>query len=205
MIHIQKDQYVAENENLRVATATGDYEDVALIEFYDIANPDVIAGRFQAQYIRYGGMVYRFNDPKELGAEILLIDPTSTHAAASYVRMSNELLGQMNGGTLESVSLDEVRSVEQAKMEDAIENPPEQAVMTSVDPVSVGEESSEMVTEQGIADTPVPENNEFSIISDIVESPGSVGEVVETVTSTADTLSEVADMVTELVTPSSGS
>lgn len=117
MIHIEKDQLVSENQTLKVATATGDYDDNALIEVYDISNPGVITGSFHAQYIAYGGLVYRYNSAKELGEEILKIDPQSTHTSASYVRMSNELLAKMDGGTLEVDSLDEVISTEQAKKE----------------------------------------------------------------------------------------
>jgi hypothetical protein len=117
MIHIEKDQLVSENQTLKVATATGDYDDNALIEVYDISNPDVISGSFHAQYIAYGGLVYRYNSAKELGEEILKIDPQSTHTSASYVRMSNELLAKMDGGTLEVDSLDEVISTEQTKIE----------------------------------------------------------------------------------------
>ncbi len=117
MIHIIKDQIIAENENLRVATATGDYEDTALIEFYDIKNPDFIAGAFQAQFIIYGGLVYLYNDHIELGNTILEIDPNSTHTSASYVRMNNELLAKMNNGTLEPESLNQTLNAEKENME----------------------------------------------------------------------------------------
>lgn len=110
MIHIEKDQKILENEDLRVATPTGDYDDNALIEFYNVANPEVVAGAFAAQYIKYGSIVYKFNDAKELGAEILNIDPESTHNSASFVRMNNELLDKMNKGNLEVDSLDQVIS-----------------------------------------------------------------------------------------------
>ena len=118
MINIEQNQKITENENLRVASPSGSYEDSALIEFYNEENPNVILGAFAAQYIKYGGIVYRFNDPKELGAEILKIDAESTHAAASLVRMQNELSKQFDQGSLESNSLDTVMETEQANMED---------------------------------------------------------------------------------------
>ncbi len=121
MIHIEKDQNVAENPNLKIMTPTGDYDDNANIEFYDVGNPEIAAGSFQAQYVKYGGLVYKFNDPKELGNEILKIDPTSTHTAASYVRMTNDLLAQMNSGSLEPSSLDQALASEQVKMEEKME------------------------------------------------------------------------------------
>lgn len=110
MIHIEKDQKISENEDLRVATPTGDYDDNALIEFYKAGSPSVIVGSFAAQYIKYGSVVYKFNDAKELGNEILSIDPESTHNAASFVRMNNELLDQMKKGNLEVDSLDKIIS-----------------------------------------------------------------------------------------------
>jgi hypothetical protein len=120
MIHIDQDQTISENDNLRVVTSTGDYEDTALIEFYDITEPTLVTGAFQAQYVKYGSMMYRFNDPVELGRELLKIDPLSTHTAASYVRMTDELLSKMHDGTLESTSLDQVVSVEQDAMKEQI-------------------------------------------------------------------------------------
>lgn len=133
MIHIEKDAEILENENLRVVTTTGDYEDSALIEFVDISNPGVVAGAYQAQYIKYGNLVYRFNDHKELGTEILKIDPSSTHTSASFVRMSNELLAQMDSGSLEPSSLDEVLAVEQVTMEEQMTNSVESESATSTE------------------------------------------------------------------------
>ncbi len=118
MIHIEKGQSVAENTNLRVLTTTGDYEDSALIECYDLKYPDITAGSFQAQYIKYGSLVYQFNSPKDLGEAILKIDPESTHTAASFVRMTNALLAQMTAGTLEAQSLDQVVATEQAAIDE---------------------------------------------------------------------------------------
>jgi hypothetical protein len=121
MIHIEKNQNIPENENLRIFTETGDYEDTALIEFYDISNSDIAVGSFQAQYVKYGSLVYRYNDNLELGREILKIEPESTHSAASYVRMTDELLLKMNSGSLELDSLDKVLTTEKEKNEAIIE------------------------------------------------------------------------------------
>lgn len=122
MIHIQKDQTIPENENIMVLSETGDYNDTDLIEYYSIDEPGVAKGAYHAQFIKYGGIVYRFNDPKELGAEILKIDAESTHTAASLVRMQNELSKQFDQGSLESNSLNEVLETEQVKMEEEINN-----------------------------------------------------------------------------------
>lgn len=121
MIHIEQNQTIPENENIRVLSQAGDYNDTDLIEYYSIKEPGIAQGAYHAQFIKYGGLVYRFSDPKELGEEILKIDPESTHTSASYVRMMNELLGKMNEGSLEPESLSQVISDEQANMEEKIE------------------------------------------------------------------------------------
>lgn len=135
MIHIEQNQSISENENIFVASPTGDYEDNALIEFYNSEDPEKILGAFAAQYVKYGGLVYKFNDPKELGAEILKLEPESTHSAASFVRMQNELLKQFNQGSLEPESLTQAMVDEQATMQDQMTNPinPEEAVITPPD------------------------------------------------------------------------
>ncbi len=157
MIHIEQGQSVADNENLKVVTATGDYSDNALIEFCNVDTPEVVAGSFAAQYIKYGGMVYRFNGAKELGEEILKIDTESTHTAASYVRMTNELLSQMDEGSLEPTSLDQVISDEQAKTEGQMESPVEEVPAeeeTPVEETPVEEDVPAVEEEVPVEETP---------------------------------------------------
>ncbi|MEK7552449.1 MAG: hypothetical protein AAB534_03475 [Patescibacteria group bacterium] len=108
MIHIEKGQTIKENQNLIVISPTGDYDDTALIESFDVSNPKISTGSYQAQYVKYGNLVYRFNDPKDLGNEILKIDPESEHGAAAFVRMNDELLKRMNDGTMDSFSLEKI-------------------------------------------------------------------------------------------------
>lgn len=161
MIHIEQNQNIAENENLKVATNTGDYEDTALIEFYDVIDPSIIVGAFQAQYVKYGSFVYRFNDHIELGKAILEIDPNSTHTSASYVRMTNELLAKMNNGSLEPESLDQALTTEQNNMEEQMENPP------ISDEEVEGNVSEEPVSEEVEEETPLEENTEETSIIDV--------------------------------------
>ena len=195
MIYIEKDQEILEDKNMRVITNSGNYEDQALIEVYNIIDPEVIAGSFQAQYIKYGNLVYQFNDPKQLGEEILKIDPESTHTAASYVRMTNELLFQMNGGTLEPESLDEVISSEQQIMEEKIEEPfldnqkeevPEETVAEEIPEDTTIQESINEV--EKIAEDVLPESPSLeeeipteTIIEENAIEPEviDVGEVIE--------------------------
>ncbi len=172
MIHIEKDKEIFGEVNLRIATATGDYEDSALIEFYDVNNPGVVSGSFQAQYIKYGSIVYRFSDPKELGVEILKIEPDSTHIAAVYARMTNELLNQMNAGSLETSSLDQVITDEQTKTEEKIESLSEPIPEEEIEETT---ESTETEVEDESAEEDEIINSEESVeeIEEIVEEETS--------------------------------
>ena len=172
MIHIEKDKEIFGEVNLRIATATGDYEDSALIEFYDVNNPGVVSGSFQAQYIKYGSIVYRFSDPKELGVEILKIEPDSTHIAADYARMTNELLNQMNAGSLETSSLDQVITDEQTKTEEKIESLSEPIPEEEIEETT---ESTETEVEDESAEEDEIINSEESVeeIEEIVEEETS--------------------------------
>jgi len=177
MIHVTQNQKIIGHEDLRVATPTGDYEDSALIEFYNVNQPDVVSGSFQAQFVAYGSLVYRCSGHIELGNAILAIDPNSTHTAASYVRMSNELLAQMDEGTLEAKSLDEVIEAEQTNMEEKkVES--EETPIETVDPVS------DPVSDPGYE---LPE--EEPAIPEIVE-PENPDEVFENASSTTPALSD---------------
>lgn len=120
MIHIEKDQKIPENDNLRVYSNTGDYEDNDLIQFYDISSPSTIAGAFQAQFIKYGSVIYGFNDAEELGEAILKIDPESNQDNASYVRMKKELLKKLDQGNLDKNSLNQVIQEDQKISEQSV-------------------------------------------------------------------------------------
>lgn len=123
MIRITHGQSVQGDTALSVVTATGDYEDTALIECAAGTGAPVVA--YQAQYVRYGNVMYQHSDPVELGRALLAIDPDSTHAAASYVRMSDELLAKMKAGSLEADSLDSVIRTEQATTQEERDATPE--------------------------------------------------------------------------------
>ena len=86
MVHIEKSQKVPQNENLIVFSPSGDYDEDQLIECCEINNPSVAIGAYQAQFIKYGGVVYRFNDEEELGAELVKLDPSSSHRAVAFYK-----------------------------------------------------------------------------------------------------------------------
>lgn len=192
MIHIEKDSIIIENSTLRVASPTGDYDDNTLIEFYDIANPSVSIGAFQAQYIKYGNMVYAHNGHMELGAAILKIDPGSTHSSASYVRMSKELLSQMNGGSLESTSLEEVIDVEKKSIEEQINKTPEKAEVIPEEPKA--EEPVAPAPEEVLPEVPVETPIETPVTPEVpVETPVETPVTPEVVVPPAEVSGEVIE------------
>ena len=82
MIHIEQNQKIPENENLRVYSISGDYSDNDLILCYELSDPQTPISSLQAQFIAYGSIVYQFNEPEKLGEAIISVDPNSTHDAA---------------------------------------------------------------------------------------------------------------------------
>lgn len=177
MIHIEQGQLILENENLIVSSNTGDYLDNELIEFYNIENSDITLGTFQAQFIRYGSMVYKFSDSKELGEEILKIDPESTHTSASYVRMMNELLGKMNEGSLEPESLNQVISDEQTIMEEKREESPvdpeeEKEIIETIETTTETDENGDTITTTTTTTEEIlPDVIEPAIETPVIETP----------------------------------
>lgn len=160
------------DQTLSVIADTGDYEDGALIECVG-AGSTVAA--YQAQYVQYGQVVYQHSDPIELGKAILALDPESTHSAASYVRMSNELLAKMNAGSLESDSLDEMVSAQQAAID-------EQRDISSDEPA----------VEESVSATPIStdiSSTTPSVLDDAAAtSTPAMPEVLEAATSTVETI-----------------
>ncbi len=204
MIHIEQNQKISDSENLFVATATGDYEDNALIEFYEEGKSGIVLGSFQAQYVKYGNMVYKFSGHKELGEEILKIDPDSTHTSASFVRMSNQLLSQMNEGSLESTSLDNVIATEQNNIENQTQinntTPPEPtATESTIPPVETVDTAN--------TDTTVGTTTENNLILDDISSttPESVQDtnIMDEISTTTDSIiPDVVDIVDLVPQPS---
>lgn len=207
MIHIQKDQTIPENENIRVFSPTGDYNDTDLIEYYSAEDPTIPQGAYHAQFVKYGGLVYRFNDPKELGAEILKIEPDSTHSAASFVRMQNELSKQFDQGSLEPNSLNQVMETEQVKMEDEVSSSLEKIQSENTESLNIEEESDassdlDLETQTSDAATTTPSLGDRSstaapIIPDLSTSDSSVSISPTSATSTEQIIEEVLEESTD--------
>lgn len=158
MITLQTNMIPKDAPNMRVASPTGEYDDTALVECFDPEHPEIGYAMYQAQYIKYGNFVYYYNDPKELGAELLKIDPESTHTAASFVRMSNELLAQMNSGSLEGSTLESAINENQEGVieEPAAEEVPEPAPPTESAPDPVPESVSDPEPVPEVVPEPIP-------------------------------------------------
>jgi hypothetical protein len=80
MINLQQGQDVAENEDLVVYDATGDYNDNDMIICAKRETPFEPYCRFEAQFIAYGGIVYAISEEEKLLEEIQKIDPETTLA-----------------------------------------------------------------------------------------------------------------------------
>ena len=219
MIHIEKEQKIAENENIIVYSPSGDYNDFDLIEYCQIDNPNVALGAFQAQFVKYGGLVYQFNEPAELGDAILAIDPESTHSAASLVRMQKELLSQFGQGSLQGDALAQITEQEQNNLEELKSNEAENnkvdtqqteqsqsgetSVASSTDAVS--QQSNSTKTESTNPNTPVEnQNTESPIIENQNNSEGQTSEnpvvpITETISEIVNTVENTVEAVSNIV------
>jgi hypothetical protein len=204
MIHIEKDQIIPENENIRVFSETGDYEDTAMISYYNVSDPTVAQGAFHAQFVRYGSLVYKFADPKDLGAEILKIDAESNHSAASFVRMQNELIKQFDNQNLEPESLNKMMQAEQLKMEDQIVNPVDNTdTSTTTDPLIGGDSNDSNSTSTTTPDL-IIDNSATStvpIIDDATTTPAIDTNTASTTPSIIESILDTATSTSEILSP----
>jgi hypothetical protein len=78
MIYLEQGQKVLDRPELVVYEPTGERNDIDMVICAEAKNPSEPFCWLEAQYIAYGGLVYKISDDKELEAEILKIDPDST-------------------------------------------------------------------------------------------------------------------------------
>ena len=78
MVTITSGLRIADQPNLRVYSPEGQYADADLILLSDAADLATPVAMLQAQFVKYGPVVYQFNTPEDLGKAVLAIDPTST-------------------------------------------------------------------------------------------------------------------------------
>lgn len=77
MIHIEQGQTIFEHSEFIVLDPTGDYNNDDLILCAHKDNPTEPYSKFEAQYVGYGGMVYKITDEAQLLKEIQDIDPST--------------------------------------------------------------------------------------------------------------------------------
>lgn len=78
MIYLEQGQKVFDRPELVVYEPTGERNDADMVICAEAKNPSEPFCWLEAQYIAYGGVVYKISDDKELETEILKMDPDST-------------------------------------------------------------------------------------------------------------------------------
>lgn len=222
MIHIEQHQLVPENSKLRVLSVTGDYSDNDAIECYNEDEPEIAVCSYQAQFIKYGGIVYRFNTPEELGAALVQLDPESTHNSALLFKEDEERRQKRLAGTLvpeNPVPADEAISpiaqqeavveAEQPVEEEEVVPPPEEApveeptpapseetVPSPIEPILPAPTSTPAVLDTASSTPAVPEvapaTTTPSIVPDVPPAPSASPEA----TSTPEILSVLKKKIT---------
>jgi hypothetical protein len=100
MVTVTENMDIAGDPNLTVYSPTGDYADTDLILCADKKNPGLPIVQLQAQYLRYGPIVYQYNAPEELGGALFALDPDSTHDAVLLYKEEEARKAARMGGTL---------------------------------------------------------------------------------------------------------
>lgn len=100
MISIKKGEKLAWSPGIVVAADTGEYADFDLIECASTEDKTFAVAQYQAQYIRYGDVVYQHSSPEALGEALVALDPESTHDAAQLWREDEARRIARSGGNL---------------------------------------------------------------------------------------------------------
>lgn len=142
MISITQKMRIPEDDSLVIITPDGEYADTDLILCAERSNVSLPTAQFQAQYIKYGAVVYQFNTPEALGAALFAIDPESTHDAVALYREEEARRIAREKGTLkpedpvaapdalqQEVPVDQQSPVEEERIEEVpvTEQPPEES------------------------------------------------------------------------------
>ncbi len=101
MVTITSGKGVPENPTLIVVSPDGDYADTDSILCAEPDASTLPVAIFEAQFVRYGSMVYRYNTPEELGKDVLAIDPSSTLDAVALYKEELARDAARTAGTLE--------------------------------------------------------------------------------------------------------
>lgn len=86
MITITNKLTITDGPSLVLYSPAGDYQDTDLILYADEQEPGTPIAQFQAQFVKYGPVVYQYNSPEELGEALYTVDPESTHDAVALYK-----------------------------------------------------------------------------------------------------------------------
>lgn len=101
MVTITSEMKVAGGEDYVVTINDGDYADGDLILCASVDAPSVPIAMYQAQYVKYGPIVYQFNTPEDLGKAVYAVDPDSTLDAVALYKEQVARDAARAAGTLE--------------------------------------------------------------------------------------------------------
>ncbi len=86
MISITQGSSLADNGGMIIVSPSGQYADTDLILCATKTEPDLAIAMYQAQFLRYGDIVYQFNTPEDLGKAVFAIDPEATLDAVTLYK-----------------------------------------------------------------------------------------------------------------------
>lgn len=195
MVSLTQGDKVFGEQKLRVAASSGEYADVDLIECSDSAGVEPTVA-FQAQYVKYGPMVYQFSTPEELGAAIIALDSESSHDAAQLWREDEARRRARMGGTLTPEdptpapdALEPKAPVEEPKKEETPQEEPVQDQPDEIEFVDTPSTDTSTTTPETPTEPLVPE---IPIIE--MEEP-PIGEVEGMTTTTPPTLEPLPEVI----------
>lgn len=100
MVTLTQDVKIADSPSLVLCSPEGDYQDTDLVLFAEAKDPTFATAQFQAQFAKYGPVVYQYNTPEELGAALFALDPASTHDSVALYKEEAARDAARKAGTL---------------------------------------------------------------------------------------------------------
>lgn len=180
MIYLEQGQKLADRPELVVYEQTGERNDADMVICAKAETPTEPFCWLEAQYIAYGGLVYRVSDDKELETEILKIDPDTTFSDIATDPLSSPT-------ATEDVVVENAVSSDAINQTEPVSQPVSQPV---IEPVPEGQPVSATASTTPATTTPA---------TTPIEVP--VEELPNVSTSTATTSTEVSSSTPTAVEP----
>lgn len=180
MVTVTKTLPIAENPNLAIYSPEGDYADTDLILCEEKNGPGIATAQLQAQYLKYGPVVYQFNTPEELGAALFLIDPESTHDAVLLYKEEEARKAAREQGTLTPSDPVAAPDSNAADVPADVPNDQEPDTQFFNEQAAQEEASSTATTTSQTGDAPVPDTS-GEVLGEATSSPdGTLPEATST-------------------------